>query len=87
MYVDSVQTKAVLFAYNLHTRYGEDFEPVRLQGLNPAKKYTLKEINVEEGKTSSFNNKVYSGDYLMKVGLPVSSRRELSSIVIELYAE
>jgi alpha-galactosidase len=87
MYADSLQTKAVLFAYNLHTRYGEDFEPVKLQGLNPAKKYKLNEINVEEGKSSSFNNKIYTGDYLMKVGLPVSQGRELSSIIIELTAE
>jgi alpha-galactosidase len=87
MYVDSLQTKAVLFSYNLHVRYGEDFEPVKLQGLNPVKKYTLKEINIEGGKSSALNNKSYSGDYLMKVGLPVSPRRELSSMVIELYAE
>jgi len=87
MYVDSAQTKAVLFSYNLHTRYGEDFEPVKLQGLNPSVKYKLNEVNVEEGRSSSFDNKTYTGDYLMKVGLPVSPGRELSSMVLVLSAE
>jgi alpha-galactosidase len=79
--------KAVLFSYTLHSRYGENFEMVKLQGLDPKKQYKLEEINLEEGRSSSLSGKVYGGDYLMKVGLAVSSGHELSSIVIEITAQ
>ena len=82
MYVIDSITKAVLFSYNLHTQYGEQFRNVRLSGLDPQKRYKVKEINVPSGKEIT-----YSGDYLMKIGLPVSSDKELSSMVLELNAE
>lgn len=86
MYVNS--GKAVLFSFNLHTRFGESFTDVRLQGLDASKRYRIKEINLPEGKSTwSGDGKVYSGDYLMKVGLPVSPGHELSSYVLELTAE
>jgi alpha-galactosidase len=53
---------------------------VRLNGLDPQKKYKVKEINAE-GKESDF-----SGDYLMKIGLSVSSEKELTSKVFEITA-
>ena len=37
MYVNSLKNKAVLFAYTLNSRYGETFNRVCLQGLDPAK--------------------------------------------------
>jgi alpha-galactosidase len=80
MYVNNNKTKSVLFAYNLHTQYGEQFRKVRLNGLDPQKKYKVKEINAE-GKESDF-----SGDYLMKIGLSVSSEKELTSKVFEITA-
>ncbi|SFD90322.1 alpha-galactosidase [Chitinophaga sp. CF118] len=79
--------KAVLFSYTLHSRYGESFELVKLQGLDPKKQYQLQEINLEKGRSSSLSGKVYGGDYLMKVGLPVTSRNELSSMVLEITAQ
>ncbi|MRG47155.1 alpha-galactosidase [Chitinophaga sp. SYP-B3965] len=80
MYVNNSKTKAVLFAYNLHTHYGEQFQKVRLSGLDPQKRYKVKEINLEKEAQAT----EYSGDYLMKVGLSVSSNKELSSKVLEI---
>jgi alpha-galactosidase len=74
--------KAVVFSYTLHSRYGEEFEKVKLQGLDPAKQYTVEEINVENASP-----KVYSGDHLMKVGIAISSTQALSSVVLELTAK
>lgn len=86
MYVDDARKKSVLFAYNLQFRYGQVWEAVKLQGLDPAKKYTIKEINIFPGSNSSVpeNGKTYSGDYLMKVGIHPSSGTELTSVVLEI---
>ncbi|TZF86544.1 alpha-galactosidase (plasmid) [Pedobacter sp. BS3] len=91
MYVDTLKTKSVLFSYNLQTRYHELLTVVRLQGLDPAKSYRIKEINLLPGKKSALacNNKVYSGQYLMEVGIDVSPARQaaFSSAVLEITAE
>lgn len=46
---------------------------VKLQGLNPNKQYKVEEINLMPSTESKLESsgKVYSGDYLMKVGLNV----------------
>ncbi len=89
MYVDSSKTSAVLFAYNLHTRYDEMFNAVKLQGLDANKNYTVKELNLLPGSKSQLkeDNKTFSGDYLMKVGLNVSSSEALTSTVLEIKVE
>ena len=86
MYVDEAKTKAVLFAYTLETRMRDLFNPVTLQGLDPKKKYAVKEINLMPGKKSAFyeNGKTFTGEYLMKAGLSVSSAQPLTSAVFEI---
>jgi alpha-galactosidase len=89
MYVNDDQSKSVLFSYTLNSRYGESFNKVRLNGLNPAKNYKVQEINLYPGSTSRFkeDGKIFSGDYLMKVGINVSNEEALKSSVFELIAE
>lgn len=90
MYVSPGRSKAVLFAYTLNARYGSAFDKVRLQGLDPAKKYRIQEINVSnEGRRfgPSESGKSYSGDWLMKEGLNAGSPAPLTSAVYELTAE
>jgi alpha-galactosidase len=86
MYVDDDRNKAVLFSYTLNARYGETFNPVRLQGLDPARTYTVREINRFTGIRSPFpaSGSTYSGDYLMKIGLNVNSSDPLTSAVLEI---
>lgn len=87
MYVNSEKNKAVLFSYTLNSRFGETFNRVRLQGLDPAKIYKIQEINVEtEGRRfgPSESGKSYSGDYLMKIGLSTGSGMPLTSTVYEI---
>lgn len=87
-YVSTNQDKAVLFAYDLHPRYLEKTVPVKLQGLDPNRKYLVEEINLYPNQTSGygFNGKTFSGDYLMKVGLPAQTSGNASSHVFELTA-
>ncbi|MCJ7449273.1 MAG: alpha-galactosidase [Bacteroidales bacterium] len=88
MYVNSTKTKAVLFGYTLNARYGETFNRVRLQGLDPGRTYKIQEINTategRRGMGMSESGRSYTGDYLMKVGLSVGSASPLTSTVYEI---
>lgn len=86
MYTTKSQDKAVLFAFDIHPRYAENLQPVRLQGLKPNAQYKVEEINLVPGTRSYLpaNGKVFSGDYLMKVGLPLFSSRHTLSHVVEI---
>ena len=86
MYAAPDKGKAVLYAYDIHPRFGEKLLPVKLQGLDAARMYKVEEINLMPGgKTPRVRS--YSGDYLMKVGLNVFTTRQTNSRVIELTAE
>ncbi|MDQ7949424.1 MAG: alpha-galactosidase, partial [Pedobacter sp.] len=90
MYSDQSKNKAILFAYNLSSRYREVFSPVRLQGLNPLKQYQIKEINLMPNVKSAIagNNKTFTGEYLMNIGIEVSKTNQepLTSVVLEITA-
>jgi alpha-galactosidase len=83
MYVDDNRDKAVLFSYTTNPRYGERFLPTRLQGLDPAKKYNLREINLY-GNARPTEYLAISGERLMFEGIQVSSTQPLSSRVFEI---
>ena len=89
MYATPDREKAVVFAFDMHPRYGEFLQPVRLQGLDANKRYKVEEINLMPGARSSLkdNGKVYSGDYLMKIGLNLFSAGHLKSHVLEITAQ
>ena len=89
MYATPDREKAVVFAFDMHPRYGEFLQPVRLQGLDANKRYKVEEINLMPGVRSSLkdNGKVYSGDYLMKIGLNLFSTGHLKSHVLEITAQ
>lgn len=97
MYVGDNKGKAVLYAFDIHPRFQEKIMPVRLQGLDPAKNYQIEEINLMPGSKNNHpmhpmmsgneNPKVYSGDYLMKVGLNIFTTMQTSSHIYEITAE
>jgi len=95
MYVSQDKTKSLLFSYALHPRSMNRFNPVRLSGLDPAKKYQITEINKMKatnrpgggGGPRNFGpgeGKSYSGDYLMKIGYSMPNNSELTSAVLEI---
>lgn len=88
-YVSKDSNKAVLFAYDIHPRFQEKLLSVKLQGLDPHKMYKVEEINLMPGTQSALkaNGKIYSGDYLMKVGLDVFGYAPTQSRVIEFTAQ
>lgn len=88
MMVSTDQQQAILYAYDVYPRYGENLLSVQCQGLNPARKYRVREINLMPGSKPGreFNDAVYSGDYLMKVGLDVFTTSKLHSRILQLDA-
>ena len=89
MHVSPDKSHAVLLAYDIHPRYGEVIIPTRLQGLDPSAQYRVKEICLMPGAQSwlSCNDKVYTGSYLMQVGLRVLSSNDMVSHIIEITKE
>lgn len=91
MYVGKNKERAVLFNYILHPRRKEFFDQVALQGLDPDKKYRVLEINLLPGKDSDnpVHDEVYSGDYLMTIGLNLTPGRvrPITSNIFEITEE
>lgn len=91
MYVSGNKSKAILFKYNIHTTRKDIFNPVLLQGLDEKKNYRVKEINLFPGTKSALpdNDKIFSGNYLMTVGLNLSPGKSipLTSNIYEITEE
>jgi alpha-galactosidase len=87
IYVSKDKGKAMMFNLLANTRVAITATelPVQLAGLDPVKKYTVKEINLYPGTTSPVDEKLaYSGDFLMKAGINphVNGRRQ--SVVLQI---
>jgi alpha-galactosidase len=91
IYVNDTKTRSVLFNYHLNTRRQDIFNRVKLQGLDPLKNYRIREINLFPGTKSvqPDNDKVFTGEYLMNIGLNLSPGRALplTSNVYEIVEE
>lgn len=87
--VNDSKDHALVFAYDIHPRYNERIRSTRLQGLDADAKYRVREICFMPGQKSSLacNDKVYTGDYLMKVGIKVLSSNDMQSHIVEIVKE
>jgi alpha-galactosidase len=91
-HVSKDKKKALLYVYDIHPRYAEPLFPVKMQGLDARKNYKVEEINRMPGNDLRSSKaptslQVYSGDYLMKVGLPLFTTRPTSSRIMEITEE
>ncbi|HEX9152281.1 MAG TPA: alpha-galactosidase [Flavobacterium sp.] len=87
MYVNPNKSRAIVFNYLVNNRFKMTAtqRPVVLNGLDPKKKYTVKEINLYPGTTSLIlSEKEYTGDFLMKVGVNPSVTLQRTSVVLEI---
>lgn len=95
MYVTQDKAKAVYFWYKLETMKDEHFPRVKMQGLDPNKKYVVHELNRIDNKPLDCEGKSYTGAYLMANGLEMPYSHDVdyaklndwSSRVITLTAE
>ncbi|QNF34768.1 alpha-galactosidase [Adhaeribacter swui] len=86
MYVNEAKNRAVMFNYLVSNRYGAGtLSPVKMGGLDPNKKYQVKEINLYPGTQSSITgNTSYSGNYLMTVGFNPNVNARRTSVILEI---
>jgi alpha-galactosidase len=86
LYVNEAKNSGVLFNYLVNNRYDEASKmPIKLKGLDAAKKYVLKEVNVYPGTNSSIDSsKSYTGDFLMKIGFNPIVNSSRTSVVLQI---
>ncbi|AWI10252.1 alpha-galactosidase [Ereboglobus luteus] len=83
-YVSQDRAAALVFIYNL----GEVAYPaIKPLGLDPAKTYRVREINLAPGATSRLKPYAADGATLMRDGFAAPLRRSLESAIIEITAE
>jgi alpha-galactosidase len=87
MYANEKQDKAVMFNYLVSNRFefNYTFEPIKMKGLSPNKKYKIRELNLyPETKTSLDEAAVFTGDFLMSVGYNPDITLKRTSVVLEI---
>lgn len=87
MYVNHEKSEAIVFNFLVRKEVYPKPRTLVLQGLDPAKRYQLTEINKNSGSGSRFGKyegKVFSGEYLTTVGLHFTMSNEFESVVIRL---
>ena len=88
MYTDDAKNKAVFFAYKMEHFMNQVVPRGCLRGLDPAKNYRVRELNVKTGGQPCFlNDKVFSGALLMNTGIEMPLGSDYASCVLELIAE
>jgi len=86
MYVNDDKSEAVVFNFLNRKEIYPTPPNYVLQGLDPQKKYKLTEINKNKGwsRFDKYEGKIFSGDYLMKVGLNFAMYNECESVVFKI---
>jgi alpha-galactosidase len=90
MYVSENKNEAVLFTYLLKKSITGNSQPLILNGLDPQKIYTVREINKDTKSYSWFSpldGKTFTGEFLMKYGLRFIMYNEYDSKIIKLTAK
>ena len=87
-YLDTTKNKGIIFNYLVNYRYEAGSKlPIRLKGLDPAKNYRLKELDLYPGTVSPIvGEKIYSGEFLMTAGFNPDVDIKRTSVVLSLEA-
>lgn len=88
-YVDSKKDTVLMLNYHMPTTYATTIaKPIKMQGLDPQKKYKITEINIFPGEKSPIDSSIcYSGDFLQTVGLNPQVSAKRSSVLLVITAE
>ncbi|HTN20245.1 MAG TPA: alpha-galactosidase [Pelobium sp.] len=86
LYLKEDKSSGVIFNYLVNNRYGTgSHNPIKLEGLDAGKSYKIKEVNLYPGNNSSIDaNKIYTGDFLMKIGFNPDVKDGRNSVVLQL---
>ncbi|MEO8861805.1 MAG: carboxylesterase family protein [Ginsengibacter sp.] len=86
LYEDEERSNAIIFNYLVSNRYRSgSVSPVKLKSLNADKKNSVREINLyPDTKSPLPQNAIYSGDYLMDIGISPNVRDRRPSVILEV---
>lgn len=87
MYVAPEKDRAVFYAYKMNHFINMTIPNVKMNGLDPQKKYQLIDLTpLSKKKPCSLHNKIISGKILMEKGIALQTllKNEYSSIALEL---
>jgi alpha-galactosidase len=85
MFVNKKGDEAVLFSYLVNSRYEAGTHlPIKLKGLEAGQNYKVEEINLYPGKNAAVQSAVYSGDFLMQIGINPNVGANNTSVVLKI---
>lgn len=86
LYINEEKNTGLMFNYLVNYRQNAGTaEPIKLKGLDVAKQYRIEEINLFDQSGSPIDNsKIYSGDFLMKVGFNPQLKVDRKSVVLKI---
>lgn len=86
LYINPEKSAGIIFNYLVNNRFGEGSKlPILLKGLDASKKYKITEINMYPGASSTIDaSKVYTGDFLMKIGFNPDVTAGRTSVVLQI---
>ena len=85
MYTTDDKSRAVFFVYKMDHFVNELLPRVRLAGLDRAKNYKIRELNLAKGANPChLNDRVFSGALLMDTGFELHLNSEYASWILEL---
>lgn len=87
-YVKENQEEAIVFNYYVATTFNTTIGlPIKMQGLDPKKQYIIEEVNLYPGIQSPIDSsKIYSGDFLMKIGFNPEANARRTSVILRVKA-
>ena len=77
MYATPAKDKAVLYWWKIANFYDEHFPAVRLCGLDPDRKYVVRELNRVDLRPMAIEGKVFTGRFLMENGLVMPASNDV----------
>lgn len=86
MYVAEDKNEAIVFNFLVRKNIKSDTQTIYLEGLDPKKKYSVKEINkvADWSRSQEYENKTFTGEFLMTVGMTFPIYNEYESVVLQL---
>jgi len=88
-YVNQAKDTAIMFNYYVATLYNNNISiPIKLKGLDPDKTYKVEEVNLYPNTKSPIDNqRIYSGQFLMTIGINPEADAKRTSVILKIIAQ
>lgn len=86
MYVAQDKSEAIVFNFLVRKEIKSNTRTIYLQGLDPEQQYSVEEVNRVSSwsRSAAYKDKLFSGEYLMTVGMTFPMYNEYESVVLRI---